>query len=137
MKYPYWRKRFHQIRDRWHPEPSEMYFIKLMGRWWLYRHGFKHQVMISGYIADFVCANNKLIIEIEGKKKYYSGDIVKDQQYREYQQIRHAALITRGWNIRYVWYEDIRDNPKQTKAGVKRWERNNYSLLERILHFWQ
>ena len=89
MSYPRYRKWIDKIVSRRWPEYSERQFIKLMGWQWFVFYGFRHQVSLGAYRPDFVSQKYKLIIEVEGKTKYRSGDIVRDWEYREYQQRRH------------------------------------------------
>jgi very-short-patch-repair endonuclease len=127
--YPVWRK----IVDGWiaifFPVKSEKDFIALMGWWWFFFNGFKHQYHIPPYRPDFVQPKYKLIIEIEGRGKYRSGDIVRDQMYSESQQYRHAMLVKKGYEILYVQYEDFnpdsnRSNPLKVRREVKKWVRS-------------
>ncbi len=133
MAYPQYRKTYDKYLSRIWPEYSERQFIKLMGWWWFVLYGFRHQVVIRPYRPDFVSHRYRLIIEVEGKGKYRSGDIVKDQKYREYQDARHRRLYDMGWQIKYVWFEDIRDKPTETRAIVKRWVRRQASPWRRVL----
>ena len=53
---------------RMHREPTEAEKVF----WWEIRdrrlegHKFKRQYLVGGYIADFVCLESKLIIELDG-----------------------------------------------------------------------
>lgn len=62
--------------------------------------GFRRQMPISGYIADFACLEHKLIVEVDG-----SG-------HAEVAQERHDALRTKileqdGWHVIRFWNDDV------------------------------
>lgn len=64
---------------------------------------FKRQVLIGDYIADFVCDNPKLIIEIDGG------------QYNEHENIEADNIRTNyfnncGYNVIRFWNSEVREN---------------------------
>ena len=59
---------------------------------------FRRQVPIAGYIADFVCPQTKLVIELDG------GQHVEQQQYDEE---RTRALATLGYRVLRYWNDDV------------------------------
>lgn len=53
---------------------------------------FRRQMPIGGYIADFACAEHRLIIEIDGATHSLDKQIKRDDQ-------RDAALNALGWRV--------------------------------------
>ncbi|MBB4141574.1 endonuclease domain-containing protein [Rhizobium rhizoryzae] len=53
---------------------------------------FRRQMPIGGYIADFACAEHRLIIEIDGATHSLDKQIERDYH-------RDAALIALGWRV--------------------------------------
>lgn len=64
---------------------------------------FKRQVPISGYIADFVCEEIKLIIEIDGGQHNDKVNIEKDS-------IRTKNLELEGYKVIRFWNSEINEN---------------------------
>ena len=127
-KYPKWRTIVDGWWSRLFPIASEREFIRLMGWFWFWRYGFRHQGHVPPYRPDFVSYRHHLIIEIEGKSKYKSGDIVRDYEYGQFQDYRHATLLRKGWTVKYVWYEDFnpnssKSNPLKTRRELRAWVR--------------
>ena len=65
-------------------------------------HGykFKRQVLIGNYIADFVCEEKKIIIEIDGGQHNHT-DII------EYDIERTNYLKTCGYDVLRFWNGDV------------------------------
>lgn len=59
--------------------------------------GFRRQMPIDGYIADFACPAHKLIIEADGSQH---GESRTDA-------VRDARLGELGWTILRFWNDDI------------------------------
>jgi very-short-patch-repair endonuclease len=74
--------------------------------------GFRRQVPIGPYIADFVCHAAKLIVEVDGGQHFESQNIERDLQRDEY-------LLARGFRVL-----------RFTNAGVMT---NRFGVLEAIL----
>ncbi len=64
---------------------------------------FKRQVPIGVYIADFVCKDKKLIIELDG-----SGHLETAQQ--EHDINRDSYLKSQGYEILRFYNNDIENN---------------------------
>jgi very-short-patch-repair endonuclease len=62
---------------------------------------FKRQVPVDRYVADFLCSDGKLIVEIDGGQH--------DQQ-RERDSIRTATLEAMGYLVLRFWNSDIMQN---------------------------
>jgi very-short-patch-repair endonuclease len=60
---------------------------------------FRRQVPIEGYIADFVCEDSRLIIEIDGS-----------QHSEEIDAERTAHLETAGYTVIRFWNNDVMTN---------------------------
>ncbi len=64
---------------------------------------FRRQHPIGRYIADFVCLERKLIIELDGGQHALPDEIDKDQQ-------RTAWLESEGYTIIRFWDNDVLTN---------------------------
>ena len=60
---------------------------------------FRRQVEIDGYVADFLCAERRLIIEVDG-----------GQQTAENDACRTAYLESQGFRIIRFWNHDVLQN---------------------------
>ena len=58
---------------------------------------FSRQIVIAGYICDFVCREHRLIIELDGSQHFAS----------EYDQIRDARLRANGYRILRFWNNEV------------------------------
>ena len=58
---------------------------------------FRRQVPIGRYVADFVCAEAKLIVEIDGSQHAES----------RHDQERDAALKASGFRVLRFWNDDV------------------------------
>ncbi|BCH24125.1 hypothetical protein MesoLjLb_39100 [Mesorhizobium sp. L-8-3] len=58
---------------------------------------FRRQVPVGTYIADFVCLDAKLIIEIDGSQH---GE-------PDYDRVRDAELKSRGFRVLRFWNDDV------------------------------
>jgi very-short-patch-repair endonuclease len=66
---------------------------------------FKRQVLIGNYIADFVCVERKLVVELDGSQH---------ANQREYDEKRDAFLEAKGFRVVRIWNMELLENP----AGV-------------------
>ena len=64
-------------------------------------HKFKRQVLIGSYIADFVCIERKLIVELDGGQH---------AERRVYDEKRDAFLRAQGFRVMRVWNIDLLEN---------------------------
>jgi very-short-patch-repair endonuclease len=84
-----------KVRDGWKrtlikayraaPPPAER---KVLG--WMKQHGFEHQLLVCGFIADFGCRSRKLLIELDG------GSHVGREGYDQH---RDSILTREGWQV--------------------------------------
>ena len=66
----------------------------------LMNHKFKRQVPITDYIVDFVCFEQKLIVEIDGGQHGQSkGDVLRD-----------TKLLKMGFRVLRFWNNDVIQN---------------------------
>lgn len=91
-------KRAKQLRRDMTPQ-EHMLWNRLRGRQ-LANFKFRKQQPIGPYIADFVCHENKLIVEADGSQHIDSGhDVARDQWLNE-----------QGYSILRFWNNDINEN---------------------------
>ena len=64
---------------------------------------FKRQVLIGKYIADFVCVDKMLIIEIDGGQHNQENNI-------EYDKIRTDFLNSEGYKVIRFWNNEVWNN---------------------------
>jgi len=76
--------------------------------WWVVRdrrfasYKFKRQFLIGRYIADFVCLETKLVVELDGGQH---ADQVA------YDETRDAYFKARGFRVLRCWNTDFLTNP--------------------------
>ena len=58
---------------------------------------FRRQVPIASYIADFVCLEGKLVVEVDGSQHGEERDRIRDQTIQS-----HGFRVLRFWNNE-VW----------------------------------
>ncbi len=59
---------------------------------------FRRQVPVAGYIADFVCCEVKLIVELDGGQH---------GERKDYDQWRTVALQAVGYRVLRYWNDDV------------------------------
>ena len=62
--------------------------------------GFRRQMPIAGYIVDFACPSDRLIVEVDGSQHGASEAVSYDQQ-------RTIRLQRDGWTVLRFWNDDI------------------------------
>ncbi|GAA0563294.1 endonuclease domain-containing protein [Rhizomicrobium electricum] len=72
---------------------------------------FKRQYPVGPYIADFVCLDQRLIVELDGGQH---------AQQAEYDIKRTDFLQSRGFRILRVWNDDFLRTPDAILEGVWR-----------------
>ncbi len=70
---------------------------------------FRRQHPIGAYIADFVCLEKKLIIELDG------GQHTKQVEYDEN---RSAWLKERGYRVLRYWNHDVLKTPEVVMENI-------------------
>jgi adenine-specific DNA-methyltransferase len=64
---------------------------------------FRRQHLFGKYVADFVCLEKKLIIELDGSQH-------KDKEQRLYDEERSLFLKSLGFKVLRFWNNEINDN---------------------------
>jgi very-short-patch-repair endonuclease len=62
--------------------------------------GFRRQVPIAGYIADFACSTHHLIVEVDGAQHGNDDDLAYDMS-------RTSRLEQDGWTVLRFWNDDV------------------------------
>jgi very-short-patch-repair endonuclease len=70
-------------------------------------HEFRRQHTVAGFIGDFVCVEQRLIVEVDGGQN--------DAQ-RAYDDARTALLEAAGWRVLRFWNNEVL---QQTEAVVE------------------
>src|SRR3954468_3804830 len=86
---------------RHEPVPPEKKFWSRVRDRRLGGHKFKRQILIGSYIADFVCSEQKLIVELDGGQH---------ADHRAYDEKRDAFLTALGFRVMRVWNIDVMEN---------------------------
>jgi very-short-patch-repair endonuclease len=67
-------------------------------RTWKHRgHHFRRQSPRDGYILDFVCLSERLIVEVDGGQHNFDNDALKDRE-RDWHFEKQGFKILRFWN---------------------------------------
>jgi len=85
---------------RQNPTDAEMRLWSKLRRKQIDDHRFRRQVPIGPYIADFVCLEQRLVIEVDGGQH---SESVKDD-------IRTAWLGRQGFRVLRFWNNDVLGN---------------------------
>ena len=64
---------------------------------------FKRQVPVGNYVADFLCEEKKLVIEIDGGQHNEAENIIKDNKRTKY-------FESEGYNVIRFWNNEITEN---------------------------
>ena len=72
---------------------------------------FRRQVPIAGFIADFVCPQAKLIVELDGSQH---------QQQGEYDAERSRILATLGYRVLRYWNNAVMQELENVVADIHR-----------------
>ncbi|RWQ47372.1 MAG: endonuclease domain-containing protein [Mesorhizobium sp.] len=90
------KRRFARSMRRESTEAEDRLWHELRGRR-LDRIKFRRQVPVGRFIADFVCAEARLIVEIDGSQHAGSN----------YDLGRDAELKARGFRVLRFWNDDV------------------------------
>jgi very-short-patch-repair endonuclease len=66
-------------------------------------HKFNRQVPVGIYIADFLCAEAKLIVEVDGATHGDADEVAYDEK-------RTVYLQTQGYRVMRCWNADVFEN---------------------------
>jgi very-short-patch-repair endonuclease len=89
------------------PTPQEIALWHLLSR---YRPKFTRQLSLKPYVADLVCRQAKLIVEIDGSQHVDS----------EYDLERSRALEARGWTVIRFWNSEVDENANGVAEAILR-----------------
>jgi len=85
------------------PIQCEKLFWRLVRGRQLAGYKFKRQVLIGNYIADFVCLERKLIVELDGDRHV---------EQQNYDQNRDAFLKAEGFRVLRFWNSELLESPE-------------------------
>ena len=94
--------RFARVLRRRQTDVEAKLWSELRGRR-LARLKFRRQVPIGPYIADFVCEEAKLIVELDGSQHNEPDHVTADEQ-------RSRHLETLGYSVLRAWNSEIITN---------------------------
>ncbi len=83
--------------------PQELKIWELLRNNQLNGYKFKRQHPIGNYIADFICKERKLIIEIDGGQH-------NEEEALQYDEERTQYLQSKGYKVIRFWNNDIDNN---------------------------
>ena len=78
---------------------------------------FKRQHGIGGYIADFYCANKKLVIELD-------GNVHESKEAREYDEVRDKHFKELGFTTIRFWNDEVENNIREVLEKIKNYLKN-------------
>jgi len=90
------KRQFARAMRREPTEAEDRLWQELRGRR-LDKIKFRRQVPVGKYVADFLCAESRLIVEIDGSQH---AESLHDQQ-------RDADLKARGFRVLRFWNDDV------------------------------
>jgi very-short-patch-repair endonuclease len=74
-------------------------------------HRFRRQVPLGRYIADFVCHEARLIVEIDGGQHDLSS---------EREVLRTRFLESEGYHVLRFWNNEVTENPEGVQSAIAR-----------------
>lgn len=90
---------------------SEVILWSRLRREQLGGYRFRRQIPIGPYIADFACAELRLLIEVDGATHTTPAEIERDAR-------RTAFLQQQGWLVWRVWNNEVYDNLEGVLEGL-------------------
>ena len=90
------------------PTPAEHRLWQILRAKRLAGHKFKRQLPIDHYIADFVCVQRRLIVEVDGGQHSESRS----------DELRDAYLKAQGFRILRFWNNDIFENEEGVLTSI-------------------
>ena len=96
-------------RLRRHPTDAEQTLWYLLRRRHLHPHYFRRQLPIGPYIADFVCHQKRLIIELDGG--HHQLQQAQDAQ-------RTKWLESRGYQVIRFWNNELKEDPDAVLQAI-------------------
>jgi len=103
------RRRLHYAKAMRHiATDAEKKLWRLLRSRQLEAHKFRRQVPIGNYIADFVCHERKLIVEVDGGQHAESARDVE----------RDRWLAQAGYRVLRYWNNDVLKNPNGVLEAI-------------------
>lgn len=90
---------------------SEVILWSRLRREQLGGYRFRRQMPIGPYIADFACAELRLLIEVDGATHTAPAEIERDAR-------RAAFLQQQGWHVWRVWNNEVYENLEGVLEGL-------------------
>jgi very-short-patch-repair endonuclease len=90
--------RARELRDN--PTPAERYAWTLLRNRGMLGLKFRRQHVLHGFIVDFYCYSERIVIELE-------GDVHDTQAQRDYDQARAGFLEAAGYRVIRVRNRDV------------------------------
>jgi very-short-patch-repair endonuclease len=90
---------------------SEVILWSRLRREQLGGYRFCRQMPIGPYIADFACAELRLVIEVDGATHSTPSEIAGDAR-------RTAFLQQQGWHVWRVWNNEVYENLEGVLEGL-------------------
>ena len=78
--------------------------------WQIDGYKFRRQQPLGKYVADFVCLENRLIIEVDGGQHA--------EQQKEYDSERDAWLLAEGFSVLRFWNDEVLNNIDGVKQTI-------------------
>jgi len=78
-----------QLRKEMTKEERHLWYDYLR----VYPVRFSRQKILGKYIADFYCAEAKLVVELDGSQHYEDSNIIKDQERRAFLELYGLRII--------------------------------------------
>ncbi len=103
------RRRARHLRNA--PTDAERHLWRLLRRRYLAGHRFRRQVPLAGYIVDFVCPAQHLIIELDGGQHSARS---------EYDRLRTAALEALGYRVLRYWNDAVLQQTTEVLEDILR-----------------
>ena len=94
---------------RHHPTDAEQTLWYLLRRRHLHPHYFRRQSPIGPYIADFLCQEKRLIIELDGG--HHQLQQAQDAQ-------RTKWLESRGYQVIRFWNNELKEDPDAVLQAI-------------------
>ena len=70
---------------------------------------FRRQAPVGPYIVDFVCFENKLVIEVDGGQHAQQAD---------YDSARTAWLASQGFRVMRFWNSEVLEEPEAVREAI-------------------
>jgi len=107
MRNPKTQQRAQSLRNQ--ATDAERFLWNRLRRRQLHGYRFRRQVPLGNYIADFVCIEARLIVEVDGSQH---------QRHVAYDQERTRYLEQRGFQVFRVWDNEALTETESVLEGI-------------------